>query len=96
MENVLDSKMMKLNRSNHGEFVMMYKYKIGAKQWDDLVESNDPAPGDEESAKDFSKRKSECLFDMLQSISPSIMSKVVRGANNPHQLWNNIINFGKE
>ena len=81
-----DPKMMRLNRSNHGAFVMMYRYKIGAKQGNDLVEIDDPAPCSEESPKDFSKRKSECMFDMLQSISPSIMSKVVQGANNPHQL----------
>ena len=98
MENVSasDSKMTKLNRSNHGTFVMMNRYKIGAKQWEDLVENDDPVPRDEESAEDFSKRKSECMLDMLQSISPSVMSKVVRGANNPRQLWDNIVNFGKE
>ena len=75
---------------------MMYTYKIGAKQWNDLVENKEPVPREEESAEEFSKRKSECMFDMLQSISSSIMSKVVRGAKNPHQLWDNIVNFGKE
>ena len=30
-----------------------------------LVEIDDPAPRSEESPKDFSKRKSECMFDML-------------------------------
>ena len=60
-----DSKIMRLNRSNHGAFVMMYSYKIGAKQWNNLVESDDPAPRSEESPEDFSKRKNECMFDML-------------------------------
>ena len=45
---------MRLNRSNHGAFVIMYTYMIGAKQWSDLVESDEPVPREQEAADEFS------------------------------------------
>ena len=58
MKNVSDTKSIKLNRNNHGAFVMMYTYKIGAKQWSDLVETEDSEAKEGESADDFIQRKS--------------------------------------
>ena len=61
MENVSESKAMKQTRSNHGSFIMMYTYKIGAKQWTDLVEKNEEQKVKEgESMDDFIQRKIKC------------------------------------